>query len=67
MSCLCSLCKAYNMPGLGWIGNSIETCCVIAIVMLFKRCSTSLRCVSIMSVVVLWYLLLSSSMLQSAM
>ena len=63
MSCLslCSLCSAWNMHGLGWVGNSLETCCLLAIVTLFKGFSVSLRCVTIMSVVVLWYVLLSSS------
>ena len=42
-------------------GNSLEMCCLLAIVMLFKRLSASLICVSIMSVAVLWYVLLSSS------
>ena len=56
------------MPGLGLVGNSFETCCLLAIVMLFKGFSSSLRCDSIMSVVVLWYVLLSlSSVLQSVM
>ena len=70
MSCLslCSLGRAYNIPNLGLVDNSLETCCLMAIVMLYKRLSASLGCVSIMSVFVLWYVLLSSSsVLQSVM
>ena len=58
----------YGIPCLGFVGDSLETCCLLAIVMSIKRLSASLRCVSIMSVVVLWYVLLSSSsVLQSVM
>ena len=67
-SILCHLGKAWTIPGFLWVGISLETCCLLAIVMLFKRFSALLRCVSVMSVVVLWYVQLSSSsVLQSVM
>ena len=39
MSCLslCSLGNAWNIPVLGLVGNGLETCCLLAIVMLLKR------------------------------
>ena len=49
------------MHVLGLVVNSLKTCRLLAIVRLFTRFSASFGCVSIMSVVVLWHALLSSS------
>ena len=65
---LCSMGRAWNIPGLGLVGNSLAMCCSLEKLMSFRRFSTSLRCVSIMSVVILWRVqLYSSRVLQSIM
>ena len=66
-SSLCSLCKAWNIPGLGLLGINLKTYCFGAILRILED-YLSLYCVSIVFVEVLWYILLPhSSVLQSVM